>query len=83
MPNIGVQQDEFQNKMQSKIAGSKEHLEEGLIKLHKEKPQDACPSLNIIRMNKPRRMRSADHVAYMMEMGNEYRMLYSAATRKT
>jgi hypothetical protein len=51
-------------------------------KLHKEELHNLYSSPNIIRMNKSRRMRWAEHVARMGETGNAYRILVGKARRK-
>jgi len=58
----------FETRVLRRLFGPKRDEVTGeLRKLHNEKLNDLYSSTNIIRVNKPRRMRWAGHAAYMEE----------------
>jgi hypothetical protein len=66
----------FENRVLRRIFGPKrEEVAGGWRKLHNEKLHNLCPSTNIIRVIKSRRMRCAGHVARMGQMRNAYNIL--------
>jgi hypothetical protein len=66
----------FENKELRRIFGPKRHeVTGGWRKLHNEELHNLYSLLNIIRMIKSRRMRSAGLVTRMGERRNEYRIL--------
>jgi hypothetical protein len=66
----------FENRVLRRIFGLKRDEETGgWRKLHNEKLHNLYSSPSIIRINKSRRMRWAEHVARMGEKRNAYRIL--------
>jgi hypothetical protein len=66
----------FQNRMLREIFGSKRDEVRGeWRKLHNEELSDLCPTPNIVRVIKSRRMRWAGQVACMGDRRGAYRVL--------
>jgi hypothetical protein len=66
----------FGNRALRRIFGRKrEEVTGDWRRLHNEELRNSYASLNIIRVMKPRMMRSAGHVARMEEMRNAYNVL--------
>jgi hypothetical protein len=60
----------------------RENVPEGWRKLCNDKLHNLYSLLNIIRVNKSRRVRLAGHVAYMGSTGNSYKILIRKPGRK-
>jgi hypothetical protein len=66
----------YENRMLRRIFGPKrDEITGEWRKLHNEEPKDLCPSLNIVRVIKSRRMKWAGHVARVGEERGVYRVL--------
>jgi hypothetical protein len=66
----------FENRVLRRIFGPKrDEMTRGWRELHNEELHNLHSSLNIIRMNKSRRMRWAGHVGRMGEKKKAYRIL--------
>jgi len=66
----------FENRVLRRIFGPKrDEVIKEWIKLNNEELNDLCPSPNIVRVIKSRRMRWAGHVARMREGRYVYRVL--------
>jgi hypothetical protein len=65
----------FENRVLRRIFGPKREEDGSWRKLHNDELHDLYSSPNIVRVNKPRRMRWAGHVARMGEGRGVYRVL--------
>jgi len=73
----------FENRMLRKIFGpERDEVTGEWRKLHIEELNDLCPSPNIVRVIKSRRMSWVGHVARMGERRNLYRVLVVKPERK-
>jgi hypothetical protein len=73
----------FENRVLRVIIGPKrDEVTGGCRKLHSEELHNLYSSPNIIRMNEPRKMRCAGHIAWMDEKRNIYRLMVGMSEGK-